>query len=141
MLNFHFTGFYTYFASNGFSYGSSWKNWQSLAKFAKDQNLLFSPSVGPGYIDTTVRPWNFANTRHRRHGHYYEVAWRAALASQPNFISITSFNEWHEGTQIEPAEPKRTENFHYLDYEPEEPYFYLDLTNYWISKHFNKEIV
>ena len=26
-------GFYTYFASNGFSYGSTWKNWESLSRF------------------------------------------------------------------------------------------------------------
>ena len=26
-----FDGFYTYFASNGFSYGSTWKNWKGLA--------------------------------------------------------------------------------------------------------------
>lgn len=100
---------------------------------------MFVPSVGPGYIDETVRPWNTANTRHRRHGNYYEVAWRTALKSQPSIISITSFNEWHEGTQIEPAEPKRTEKFTYLDYEPEGPYFYLNLTNYWIRKFINGE--
>ena len=53
-----FDGFYTYFAANGFSHGSSWKNWRSLAKFAKRNGLLFSPSVGPGYTDVRVRPWN-----------------------------------------------------------------------------------
>ncbi|XP_075228306.1 glycoprotein endo-alpha-1,2-mannosidase isoform X2 [Lycorma delicatula] len=106
----HFDGFYTYFATNGFSYGSSWKNWQSLGKFAQDQKLLFAPSIGPGYIDTTVRPWNAGNIRLRRHGRYYEVAWRAALSSQPAIVTITSFNEWHEGTQIEPALPKKTDS-------------------------------
>lgn len=136
-----FDGFYTYFASNGFSYGSSWKNWQSLGKYAQEQKLLFSPSVGPGYIDTTVRPWNAANMKHRRHGHYYEVAWRAALSSQPSVISITSFNEWHEGTQIEPAEPKKTDLFNYFDYEPEGPYFYLNLTSYWVRKYSDNEVV
>ena len=53
-----FDGFYTYFAANGFSHGSSWKNWRSLAKFAKRNGLMFSPSVGPGYVDLSVRPWN-----------------------------------------------------------------------------------
>lgn len=63
-----FDGFYTYFASNGFSYGSSWKNWNSLNRFAKQNNLIFVPSVGPGYIDVRVRPWNSANTKDRSHG-------------------------------------------------------------------------
>ena len=30
-----FDGFYTYFAANGFSHGSSWKNWRNLNMFAK----------------------------------------------------------------------------------------------------------
>jgi glycoprotein endo-alpha-1,2-mannosidase len=58
-----FDGFYTYFASNGFSYGSSWKNWRSLAVYAYQNSLLFVPSVGPGYLDTRVRPWNGKSRR------------------------------------------------------------------------------
>ncbi|XP_022203365.2 glycoprotein endo-alpha-1,2-mannosidase [Nilaparvata lugens] len=127
----HFDGFYTYFASNGFSYGSSWKNWSLLARYALDNRLLFVPSVGPGYVDTRVRAWNAASSRHRRHGNYYEVAWRAALAARPPLLAITSFNEWHEGTQIEPARPRPD----YMDYEPEGPDFYLNLTNYWIRQY------
>lgn len=133
----HFDGLYTYFASNGFSYGSSWKNWKNLGKFAHQHNLMFIPSVGPGYMDTAVRPWNSGNTRHRRHGQYYEVAWRSAYRAQPAAISITSFNEWHEGTQIEPAKQKSVSEYTYLDYEPEGPYFYLNLTKRWV-KQFGK---
>jgi len=131
-------GFYTYFATNSFTYGSSWKNWRSLSKFARQNSLLFIPSVGPGYIDTQIRPWNVANTRHRRHGEYYEVAWRSALSSQAKLVSITSFNEWHEGTQIEPAVPRATASFTYLDYEPEGPHFYLNLTKWWVNE-FSKQ--
>lgn len=50
----HFDGFYTYFGINGFSYGSSWKNWKDLGKFADQNKLLFIPSLAPGYIDTQV---------------------------------------------------------------------------------------
>lgn len=53
-----FDGFYTYFAANGFSHGSTWKNWRGLATFARKNSLLFIPSVGPGYDDMRVRPWN-----------------------------------------------------------------------------------
>ena len=48
----NFDGFYTYFASNGFTYGCNIKNWNILSKFARNNNLIFAPSVGPGYIDT-----------------------------------------------------------------------------------------
>ena len=50
----HFDGFYTYFAVDRFTYGSSWRNWKDLNKFANQNRLLFIPSVGPGYIDTQV---------------------------------------------------------------------------------------
>lgn len=93
-----FDGFYTYFATNSFTYGSTWKNWPVLSKFAAQNGLIFIPSVGPGYIDTKVRAWNSANTRLRAHGQYYDVAWRSALNNNANYVSITSFNEWHEGT-------------------------------------------
>lgn len=129
-----FDGFYTYFATNSFTYGSTWKNWRQLSKFATQNGLIFVPSVGPGYVDVQVRPWNAGNTRHRRHGQYYDVAWRSAINSRVNYISITSFNEWHEGTQIEPARPKTFRGFTYLDYEPEGPYYYLNLTKSWISQ-------
>ena len=50
-----FDGFYTYFGANGFSYGSTWKNWRSLSIFARRNSLIFIPSVAPGYDDMRVR--------------------------------------------------------------------------------------
>ena len=82
----NFVECYIYFASNGFSYGSSWKNWREIATYAFMFALLFVPSIGPGYADTRIRPWNGKNTANRREGGYYEAGWRAA-----------SFNEWGGG--------------------------------------------
>ncbi|XP_017394374.1 glycoprotein endo-alpha-1,2-mannosidase isoform X2 [Cebus imitator] len=135
-----FDGIYTYFATNGFTYGSSHQNWASLKLFCDKYNLIFIPSVGPGYIDTSIRPWNTQNTRNRINGKYYEIALNAALQARPSLISITSFNEWHEGTQIEKAVPKRTSNTVYLDYRPHKPGLYLELTRKW-SEKYSKERV
>jgi hypothetical protein len=33
----------------------------------------------------------------------YETLWREAIAADPDWILITSFNEWHEGSEIEPS--------------------------------------
>ncbi|KAM9059635.1 glycoprotein endo-alpha-1,2-mannosidase isoform 1-T2 [Megaptera novaeangliae] len=130
-----FDGIYTYFATNGFTYGSSYENWAKLKFFCDQFDLMFIPSVGPGYIDTSIRPWNTQNTRNRVNGKYYEEALSAALQAHPSIISITSFNEWHEGTQIEKAIPKRTSNTVYLDYRPHKPSLYLDLTRKWSEKY------
>ncbi|XP_060588378.1 glycoprotein endo-alpha-1,2-mannosidase-like isoform X2 [Ruditapes philippinarum] len=133
-----FDGFYTYFATNMFTYGSTWKNWPLLAQFAQSKGLLFIPSIGPGYIDTEVRPWNGGNTRKRLEGKYYNEAFSNALSIGPHMISITSFNEWHEGTQIEPAVNKKIKVRRYEDYGTKGPNFYLDLTKTWVNKMMQK---
>jgi glycoprotein endo-alpha-1,2-mannosidase len=68
---------------------------------AHARHLLCAPSVGPGYDarrgsgDVAVKP--------RRHGATYDAMWRAAVNAHSDRVTITSYNEWHEGTQIEPA--------------------------------------
>jgi len=139
MLRGGFDGFYTYFATDGFTYGSTPSNWAYLARWAKDNNLLFIPSVGPAYIDTRVRPWNDKNTRGREDGAYYDRMFEAALDAKVPLVSITSFNEWHEGTQIEPAVPKEIPGYRYEDYGSRAPGYYLERTLYWIQHWKGKE--
>ena len=98
-----FDGFYTYFGTDGFSYGSTATNWASMCKFAAVQDMLCDISVGPGYNDSLIRPWNAHNSRARNDGQYYARMWKKALKALPHVVSITSYNEWGEGTQIEPA--------------------------------------
>jgi hypothetical protein len=43
-----------------------------------------------------------------RFGAYYERMWEAAVKAKADVITVTSFNEWGEGTQIEPAISKTT---------------------------------
>lgn len=64
----HFDGFYTYFSSDGVSFGSDPNNWQQLSEWAASNNRMFIASVGPGYNDTKIRPWNAAATRDRLDG-------------------------------------------------------------------------
>lgn len=130
-----FDGMYTYFASDGFSYGSTITNWPTLASYAKAANMLFIPSIGPGYNDERVRPWNKKNTKDREGGGYYEHRFQTGVHVKTDLLSITSFNEWHEGTQIEKAVPSQTNTFRYLDYAPKESDLYLSLTRKWVLKY------
>ncbi len=129
-----FDGFYTYFAARGFSHGATPEHWPALQRWAQAHGKRFVPSVGPGYIDTRVRPWNAKTTRERDGGRYYDAMFRAAIDSGAPFIGITSFNEWHEGTQIEPAVPFEHPAFDYLDYAPRAPDYYLKRTAYWLKR-------
>ena len=126
-----FDGIYTYFASDGTSYGATTSSWASLVKDAHAAGLVVSLSVGPGYDDTRIRPWNGAATRDRKGGAYYDAMWDAALAAGADYVSITSFNEWGEGTQIEPAVPRsgvmHSEYYGYGD-------LYLDRTAYHVDR-------
>lgn len=133
LLEAGFDGFYTYFAADGFTKGSTRINWKSMAKFAAEKGLLFVPSIGPGYVDTRVRPWNGENTRKRLQGKYFKQSFQAAVDAGAEYISVTSFNEWHEGTQIEPAIPKQIKGFVYEDYKPGGPDFYLQLLKSFVQ--------
>ena len=80
-----------------------------MARFctqAHAKGLVCAPSVGPGY-DGRRAGESASVTRGRRNGATYDALWAAAIAAKPDVISITSFNEWGEGTQIEPAAARR----------------------------------
>ena len=57
--------------------------------------------MGPGYDAT--RATADLRVKPRRDGATYDAMWRSAIRSSADGVTITSYNEWHEGTQIEPA--------------------------------------
>ena len=65
-------------------------------------NQLYIAGVHPGYDDTNVREGN--EPFKREDGDYYKSRWEDAISMNPDWITITSWNEWHEGTEIEPSE-------------------------------------
>jgi glycoprotein endo-alpha-1,2-mannosidase len=128
----HFDGVYTY---DTLTYRGN-----ELSRICTEAHavaLLCAPSVGPGY--DAVRATGDPRIKPRRNGATYDSMWRAAIAAHPDLITITSFNEWHEGTQIEPAAPPaRRAGYLYLGYEGAwglhgvaAETSYLDRTAYW----------
>lgn len=74
---------------------------------------LWTAGVIPGWDESRVQPLRPSpKVFPRRDGDMYEENWKAAIASNPEWITITSYNEWFEGTQIEPA---RSYGTRYLD--------------------------
>jgi hypothetical protein len=72
---------------------------------------VFCAGVRPGYDDVAIRDLQRQKDptvpagyrRDRANGAYYTMSGRAAANAQPDGIAIVSFNEWFEGSQIEPS--------------------------------------
>jgi len=60
----------------------------------------------------------------RQNGKTYAQYWGNAISSNATGVLITSWNEWHEGTELEPS----------LQYG----FSYLQLTRYWVHKYTQK---
>lgn len=115
-----FDGFYTYFAHLGREghHANSPRQWEKLQRQADKRGQVFIPTVGPGYNDLKIRPWNAESLVERDSGAYYSQMWDYAVEAINGVgtISITSFNEWGEGTQIEPAVAKEGYETPDIDY-------------------------
>jgi hypothetical protein len=60
-------------------------------------------TIIPGYDDSKLgRPAPRPITA-RHNGDTYRALWPEAVAANPDWILITSWNEWHEGSEIEPS--------------------------------------
>jgi hypothetical protein len=130
-----FTGVYTYDIR---TYGGGL--FTRLCVEAHRRNLLCLPSVGPGY--DAQRGSGDPILKLRRKGATYDSMWKLAIASGADEVTITSFNEWHEGTQIEPAAPARRRGaYRYLGYDGAwgltgraAESAYLDRTGLWAAR-------
>ncbi len=58
-------------------------------------------TVIPGYDDTKIRKPGLRVDRFD--GELYRVQWEQAIEADPHWVLITSWNEWHEGSEIEPS--------------------------------------
>jgi hypothetical protein len=81
---------------------------------------IWVATVMPGYDDRKVRP-NNGFARSREGGAYYGACWQAAIDSKPDWVIVNSFNEWPEGSYIEPSQAHGN--------------LYLDLTRDWAARY------
>jgi len=60
-------------------------------------------TVIPGYDDHKLGRPEPRPITSRHGGETYRILWEEALAAHPDWVLITSWNEWHEGSEIEPS--------------------------------------
>ncbi len=91
------------------------REYRARAAAARAAGRPFVAAVAPGFDDRSIRvPGTVVP---RAGGATYEATWRAALAVEPAWVLVASWNEWHEGSEIEPSREYGTR--------------YLELTRRW----------
>jgi glycoprotein endo-alpha-1,2-mannosidase len=108
---------------------------------AHREGLLCAPSVGPGY--NALRATGDPRVLDRRDGRTYDAMWRSAVHAGADVTTITSYNEWNEGTQIEPACSHQGYETYSGAWNTEggvAERAYLNRTRFWISR-FKREHV
>jgi hypothetical protein len=109
---------------------------------ARAVGLGCAPAAAPGF--TAVRATGSTAVRSREDGATYDERWMGAIGARPDIVAITSYNEWHEGSQIEPAQPQCIDPavFCYLNYDgaygltgPPATAAYVGRTKVWIERY------
>jgi hypothetical protein len=126
----HFDGLYSYAVLQSAEGGYNWAR-------ALPPGAWYVPGVNPGFSAVRIR-YPADTLVPRRDGAAYDERWAGALGVgvEPALVAVTSFNEWHEGTQIEPAAAGASNGrgYTYKDYGGLPPEGYLALTREWVDR-------
>ncbi len=81
--------------------GSATRHFPVLAEAPSPK--IWAAAVQPGY-DERLMPKRQGHFKDRDNGAYYRATFDSAIQSDPDWIFITTWNEWWEHTYIEPSE-------------------------------------
>ncbi len=70
---------------------------------AHHTSKIWAAGVLPGYNDTRIPGRKGTYIVPRNNGATYRSSWQGAISSTPDWVTITTFNEWFEGSMIEPS--------------------------------------
>ncbi|HVM46973.1 MAG TPA: glycoside hydrolase family 99-like domain-containing protein [Candidatus Acidoferrum sp.] len=76
-------------------------HYANAVSLARRNGRISCVTVIPGYDDTKIRQPGLK--AERLDGEVYRVLWQEAIKARPDWVLITSWNEWHEGSEIEPS--------------------------------------
>jgi hypothetical protein len=111
-----FDGLYVYkidhaCCPNAYQSAPRWADWTRAWEQKTGQPKLWVGTVMPGWDDLNsaqshcvdLRVSSQPVARDRADGAYYAKTWEAVLPTQPDLVLLHSFNEWVEGSYIEPS--------------------------------------
>ena len=88
---------------------ATWAGWVRSWEKKTGQSKLWVGTIMPGWDDSRsvgrpdLRTPSPAFARDRQGGGYYQATFNAVLPTNPDLVIIHSFNEWIEGSEIEPG--------------------------------------
>lgn len=88
---------------------SQWADTVRAWEVRTSQQKLWIATLSPGWDDTRadckadVRVPSAAHRQERGDGAFFGATFDAAIASNPDWLWVNSFNEWVEGTYVEPS--------------------------------------
>jgi glycoprotein endo-alpha-1,2-mannosidase len=77
------------------------KYYTNGVRMARERNHISCLMVSPGF--DARKAYKMNTQMDRLDGQTYRAFWEEALKASPDWVIITSWNEWHEGTEIEPS--------------------------------------
>lgn len=87
----------------------TWAGWVRSYERQTGQTKFWVGTIMPGWDDTRsvgrpdLRTPSPAFARDRQGGGYYQATFNAVIGTNPDLLLIHSFNEWIEGSEIEPG--------------------------------------
>ncbi|MEX2684820.1 MAG: hypothetical protein Q6373_024820 [Candidatus Sigynarchaeota archaeon] len=90
---------------------------ETMVLSARANGKLACVTTLPGYNDTQVR--DGVIPLRRQGGSIYRQSWDVAKRTNPDWALVCTFNEWHEGTEIEPSLENGT--------------YYIDVTRNYVN--------
>lgn len=88
---------------------TAWDRLRAISHILREYSRLypskcFLAGVWPGFDNEGVYGWGYGTIKYDRiDGRVYEEQWRVVLETNPDMVMVTTFNDWNEGTEIEPS--------------------------------------
>lgn len=79
---------------------------EELRAFSESHGIEWGLNVWPGFDSTPVADWCYGLGKiqiDRQGSLLYNKTWNAAIRNSPQWIEISTFNDWNEGTTVEPT--------------------------------------
>ena len=115
----------------------------SIATECRSRGKIFAPSIGPGFDNSRlVSGKGTPLVLERRGTAQYDEYWQTIVRCDPTFVTIVSFNEWGESTNIEPASSHPPAGYHYATFSgtlektgTDSETVFIDRTKYWVRQY------